>query len=219
MSYVLMKMLESAPHRYDKGINILTLGKLEKYYNRIVEQIKDTDKVLDIGCGTGFLSIKAAMKGAQIIGFDINAEMLDIAKQRIKKMNYEDKIQFLEMGVAEMDKFEDDSFDVIMSGLCFSELSDDEIFYTLEESKRILKSNGILLLADEIRPTSIIKRILHLAIRIPLVIFTYLLTQTTSKAVKELEEKVQRKNFEIISLRKNKLGNFVELVAKNKKDD
>ena len=68
MSYVLMKILESAPYRYDKGIRILTLGKIDKAYDRLTERIKKNDKVLDIGCGTGMLTIRAAMKGATVTG-------------------------------------------------------------------------------------------------------------------------------------------------------
>ena len=42
-----MKVLESAPHRYDKGMMILTLGKINKYYDRIIENIQsDMDTTL-----------------------------------------------------------------------------------------------------------------------------------------------------------------------------
>jgi demethylmenaquinone methyltransferase/2-methoxy-6-polyprenyl-1,4-benzoquinol methylase len=212
MSYVLMKILESAPYRYDKGIKILTLGKIDKAYDRLVENINKDDRVLDIGCGTGMLSFRAVLQGAIVTGIDINPEMLEIAKKRIEEVEVKDKIEFLEMGVAEMDRFESDSFDVIMSGLCFSELSEDEISFTLKQVKRILRKEGKFLLADEIKSRSIFKRIINLLLRIPLVIITYILTQTTSKALKNIEKRITESGLIIQSHKSNFLDNFVELI-------
>jgi demethylmenaquinone methyltransferase/2-methoxy-6-polyprenyl-1,4-benzoquinol methylase len=213
MSYVLMKILESAPYRYDKGIKILTLGKIDKAYDRLVEQIKKEEKVLDIGCGTGMLSFRAVLKGATVTGIDINPEMLEIAKKRINELEKTDKIEFIEMGIAELDRFENETFDVIMSGLCFSELSDDEISFTLKQVKRLLHEKGQFLLADEIKSKSIIKRIINWVIRIPLVIITYILTQTTSKALKNIEKRITESGLVILSRKSNFLDNFVELIV------
>ena len=208
-----MKILESAPYRYDRGIKILTLGKINKAYDRLVENIKKDDRVLDIGCGTGMLSFRAVLRGATVTGIDINPEMLEIAKKRTAELEVKDKIEFLEMGVAEMDRFDNDSFDVIMSGLCFSELSEDEISFTLEQIKRILNKNGKFLLADEIKSRSIFKRIVNLLLRVPLVIITYILTQTTSKALKNIEKRITESVLIIQSRKSNFLDNFVELIV------
>lgn len=212
MSFVLMKVLESAPHRYDKGIKILTLGKIDKAYDRLIESIKKDDNTLDIGCGTGMLSFRAVLKGAKVTGIDINPEMLEIAKKRVNELEVKDKIAFLEMGVAELDHFENDSFDVIMSGLCFSELSDDEISFTLNQVNRILRNEGKFLLIDEIRSKSIVKRIINWFLRIPLVVITYILTQTTSRALKNIEKRITESNLLIQSRRSNFLDNFVEFI-------
>ncbi|HUW96689.1 MAG TPA: class I SAM-dependent methyltransferase, partial [Anaerolineae bacterium] len=34
-TYVLMRILESAPSRYDRGLRILTLGRLDRAYDRL----------------------------------------------------------------------------------------------------------------------------------------------------------------------------------------
>ena len=39
-------------------------------------------RVLDIGCGTGLLSVKLAKMGAEVTGIDISTDMLTVAEQR-----------------------------------------------------------------------------------------------------------------------------------------
>lgn len=79
-TYVLMKVLESAPNRYDRGIRILTLGELDEAYDRLTSHIKPGQIVLDVGCGTGALTVRAAMRGARVKGIDVNPQMLEIAR-------------------------------------------------------------------------------------------------------------------------------------------
>ena len=209
-----MKVLESSPHRYDKGIKILTLGKINKRYDRLVENIIEGDRVLDIGCGTGMLSIRALNRGAEVVGIDINPQMLEIAEKRKEQSDNSRMLELLEMGVAEMDSFEESCFNKVITSLCLSELSDNELNYTLLQTKRILKEGGLLIIGDENRPNNIIKRLLNFLIRFPLVVITYLLTQTTTSALSGIELKVQKHGFELVSVKKNMLENFIEIIAK-----
>lgn len=217
MTYVLMKILESAPSRYDKGIRILTLGRLDKAYDRLTSHIKKGQTVLDLGCGTGALTLRAAQKGAKVKGIDVNPQMLEIAQKRVVEAKLGQNVELCEMGVAELGYEKSKSYDIVMSGLCFSELSESELIYTLKEVKRILKPGGLLLVADEVRPKSISKRILNWLIRFPLKIITYIITQTTTNAVKNLPEKIEKAGLVIKSVRLNKLENFIELAGRNPK--
>ena len=210
-----MKILESSPSRYDRGIRILTLGTLDKAYDRLTSGVMKGQKVLDIGCGTGALTLRAARNGADVKGIDVNSQMLEIAQERAHELNLADRIEFCEMGVAELGNEQPESYDVVMSGLCFSELTEDEVTYTLREIKRILKPRGILLIADETRPEHILKRMLSGLLRLPLVVITYLITQTSTSAIENLPARVRKAGFEIESLRTGRLGIFVELAAKN----
>lgn len=212
---ILMKIFEVFPRRYDKGIRLLTLGRLEKAYDRLIGPIKKGDRVLDIGCGTGALTIRAARKGARVKGIDINACMLNEARIRAGKAKLAPNIEFSEMGVAELGNEEEESFDVVTSGLCFSELGEDEFRFALSQIKRLLRPGGILLVADEVWPKNPFKKVVHWLFRSVLRSVVYILTGTRTRALKNLPERIEESGFEILSLRKNKGENFVELMAKN----
>ncbi len=137
--YILMRLLESAPQRYDLGIRLLTFGQLNRVYSRLTHYLNEGDLVLDVGCGTGSLSLHAARRGARVKGIDIDPRMLEIAKERARREGMADVIEFIEMGVAELDTETTENYDVVVSGLCFSELSADEIAFTLTQAKRILR--------------------------------------------------------------------------------
>lgn len=213
-TYVLMKILESASSRYDWGIRLLTFGKLDKVYDRLASPIKNGRRVLDIGCGTGALTFRAAQRGAMVKGIDVNPQMLEMAQKRSVQVGLTQNVELVEMGVAELEAEESESYDVVMSGLCFSELTEDELAYTLKEVKRVLKPGGLLLVADEVRARSIPMRLISWLVRLPLVIITYLITQTTTSAVKDLPDKVQKAGLSVDSIRLNTMQNFIELVAK-----
>jgi len=213
-TYVLMRILESAPSRYDQGLRILTLGRLDQVYDRLASHVEQGQRVLDLGCGTGALTLRAAHRGARVKGIDVNAQMLEIARARTEEAKLAGRVELCEMGVAELENEAAECYDVVMSGLCFSELTEDELGYALKEVRRILKPGGILLVADEVRPGSVWKRIVSSLMRVPLAVIAYLVTQTTTKAVEDLPQRAEEAGLLIESVRLNKLGTLIELVAR-----
>jgi ubiquinone/menaquinone biosynthesis C-methylase UbiE len=213
-----MKILESAPDRYDAGIRILTLGSVDKAYDRLISHVQRKQRALDIGCGTGALTLRAAQKGAKVKGIDVNSRMLEIANKRVAEAQLEQNVELCEIGVVELEDEAAESYDIVMSGLCFSELTEDELIYSLKVVKKILKPGGILLIADEVMPQNIPKRILYRLLRFPLMIITYLLTQTTTNSVRNLPERIKEAGLLIESVRLSKMENFIELVARKAGD-
>ena len=208
-----MKVLESSPKRYDTGIKLLTWGRISKYHEHMASLVKSGQKVLDLGCGTGLLSIKLARAGAQVMGIDINPQMLDIAKQRIKLEDLEGKVNFQLRNVLDIDELEPNSFDAITASLLFSELSENERRYLLKIAKKVLKPEGLLIIGDETVPKNPFKRIINAMLRFPLVIITYVATQATTKPVKRLDQMIITEGYELIECKENWLGNFTIYVA------
>ena len=213
-TYVLMRILESAPRRYDLGIRLLTLGSVDRAYDRLVNHIGAGQQVLDIGCGTGALTVRAGRQGAIVKGIDISAQMLEIARRRVVEAGFTDTVEVMETGVAELDGEAAEHFDVVTSGLCFSELSDEELAYTLTQVKRILRPGGLLLVADEIRPSDPLRRAVLWLIRAPLVALTYVITQQTTHPASDLAKKITAAGLSLVSVRHGALGSFGEYVAR-----
>ena len=210
MSYVFMKVLESAPRRYDLGIRLLSLGRIGRVHQVMARRgASDGDRVLDIGCGTASLAIACARRGAQVVGIDISPRMLDIARRKVQEAELADSVTLVQMSAIELDeRFEPQSFDTILSSLTFSELSGDEQRFVLGQCHRLLKDGGRLIIADETVPPFWPKRVLHLMIRLPLVVVTYVLTQTTTRPLSHLESKIADAGFQVEWANISFLGEF-----------
>ena len=200
MSYVYMKSLEKKAEKYDRGIRILTFGKLPKIKKEIAENyIQLNDKLLDIGMGTGTFTILCAQKGAQVTGIDFSEKMLKVAQENINNAGVNEKIQIIKMPIVNLDKqFLEKSFDTITAILCFSELYSKEQDYALDQIFRILKDDGQFILVDEVKPKNFSKKILYFIIRIPIAFINFLKAHISTKRLKNLEEKLVGHKFTII---------------------
>jgi demethylmenaquinone methyltransferase/2-methoxy-6-polyprenyl-1,4-benzoquinol methylase len=215
---LLMKLFEATPERYDNGIRLLTGGQLDKLYDRLIEHIKKGDRVLDLGCGTGALTLRAAKKGARVKAIDINPRMLDFARAKAKDAQLLKEIEFIEMGVAELGSEGDRTYDVVMSGLCFSELTKQELDFAVNQASRILKPHGLFIVIDETRPQSFLKKWLQGFFRSIFKIFVFLISGTTTRALKNFPSKLEEAGFHIVSCELNKSQNLLNLVARKNRD-
>jgi demethylmenaquinone methyltransferase/2-methoxy-6-polyprenyl-1,4-benzoquinol methylase len=214
MSYVYMKVLESAPERYDRGMRLLMLGRLEQVHGDIAATLEAGQRVLDLGCGTGALAVLLARKGVQVTGVDISPAMLDQAAQRAREEDLEDLIMLRELGAVDLDvAFADGSFDAVVSTLVFSELSGDETAYTLAECWRILRPRGRLLIADEVLLDSTLGRLGTFLIRLPFTVLAFLATQNTTHRVARLGERIEEAGFQVLDTRDYLAGTLRLFVA------
>lgn len=210
-----MKILESAPSRYDKGINLVTLGRMRQAYACLASRIAKGWMVLDIGCGTGAMTIRAAQRGARVVGIDVNAQMLEIAIKHVEEMRLSSSVELREQGMAELPNEPAGKYDAATASLVFSELSEDERAFALLELRRLLKPGGLLLIADETKPSGLFRKLLFWLLRIPLAALTYILTQLTTNPIERLPETVAAAGFIIEEQHTNWLGNLTLLICRN----
>ena len=189
MATVFMKWLETSPKDYDRGIRLLTLGKIQRIKEKIVnDYVKPGLNVLEIGCGTGTLTQMMARKGAMVTAIDASPQMLVEAEKKIKASELEERVSLGYMDAVLIgERFEHHSFDLIVSTLVFSELTADDRRFVLEACRKLLKPGGKLLIADEVVPHRFIPRLLFYLIRVPLVLLTWLITRTTTSALREFD--------------------------------
>ena len=121
----------------------------EIFKRRLIKEagIRAGHKVLDLGCGTGTLTImiKKAHPGSEVVGIDGDPQILEIARQKAKATSK--SIQFDE-GMAYKLPYPDNSFDRVVSSLVFHHLTAQDKARSLVEIYRVLKPNGEFHLAD-----------------------------------------------------------------------
>ena len=198
MATVFMKWLETSPKDYDRGIRILTLGRIEWIKEIIINRYVDPGmRVLEIGCGTGTLATMMAAQGAIVTGIDASPAMLHEAEKKTAAHNLTGQLtlQYMEAGLIG-ERFTEASFDRIVSTLVFSELPPDEQSSVLEACKKLLAPGGRLLIADEVVPERTLGRLLFYLARLPLVLLTWLLTRTSTAALRDFEIILRQTGFQ-----------------------
>ena len=132
---------------YDSVVGLTTREK--RFKNSLVEQsgLEAGQRVLDLACGTGTLTLlmKLRMPEAEIIGIDGDPKILSIAKKKAR--DREAAIRF-DHGMSFDLPYADGSFDRVVSSLFFHHLSEENKRRTLSEVERILKKDGELHVAD-----------------------------------------------------------------------
>jgi cyclopropane fatty-acyl-phospholipid synthase-like methyltransferase len=126
-------------------------------------------------------------------------------------------VRLVQTGAAELiDNFPAGSFDTIVSILMFSELSDAEQRLVLRQCRSLLRPGGRLILADEVKAPTFLRRRLHNLVRAPLSVVTYLLTQASTSPVGDLKAKLSEAGFRIIMEESNRLGDFALVEAEKR---
>ncbi|MFH1774712.1 MAG: class I SAM-dependent methyltransferase, partial [Methanobacteriota archaeon] len=127
----LNKPLDFSPLTWIKGTED---RKLARCYDLL--GICTDKRILDIGCGDGFRSLRYAMQGGVVIGFDISRSAIEIAKKRTAK--YPNAIFLL--ADAEYMPFKSSCFDVVSCIALIEHIDNQEKM--VSEINRLLRING-----------------------------------------------------------------------------
>ncbi len=100
----------------------------------------DPKKVLDIGCGDGFISqsIKNIYPNAEVFGIDISKTAIAIAQNKYPIINFQTA------NAEEKLPFEDNFFDLVFSGEHIEHIKDTDTY--LEEINRVMRKGGVFII-------------------------------------------------------------------------
>lgn len=128
-----------------------TLGKIKRHHEMLdlaveMSNVKDGERILDIGCGTGLLSLKF-LEAAKctINGIDLSEDMLNIWRDKIDTLNLSSRVN-IKYGDAANLEFEDSTFDIIASTVTLHHVKDKQP--TLNKIYRLLKPKGRFVIGD-----------------------------------------------------------------------
>ena len=112
-------------------------GRWEQIVIKMIEKynLKPKSKILDVGCGKGFLlhDFKKIDPSLEVYGIDISQYAIDNAKEEIKEN--------LIKGTAASLPFKSDYFDLVISINTLHNLYNYELFSSLKEIERVGKKN------------------------------------------------------------------------------
>src|SRR6266540_6024120 len=121
----------------------------ETFKRKLIQQanIRPRMNVLDLGCGTGTLTImiKQSVPEANLTGLDGDTTVLTIARAKASQAGVD--IEW-EQGLAYYLPYLDNSFDVVVSSLVVHHLVSEDKIRTFQEVFRVLRSGGMFHMVD-----------------------------------------------------------------------
>jgi demethylmenaquinone methyltransferase/2-methoxy-6-polyprenyl-1,4-benzoquinol methylase len=157
MSHPLQEYYSRIYKSYDLVNRLFTIGQDKKWRRHTVQACLSSQprRILDLCCGTGDLALglaQAATPGTVITGYDLNPDMLKIARQKAAAITGPG-IDFIRGDAASM-PFTDNEFDCITIGFGFRNLTwqNPGSEKHLSEMSRVLKPGGRLLILESANP-------------------------------------------------------------------
>lgn len=165
--------------KYDLFNRLISGGMDGLWRKEVLKPLKIGMRVLDLGCGTGDLSLGAANRvgvAGNVWALDFSCRMLSIARQRAEKAFGENqaRIHFVERSAEEL-PVSGDEFDVIVSGFVLRNIYENinEILDGVLES---LKKGGQIRFLDITEPANpVIRRLWYFYMRAAGVVYGHLI--------------------------------------------
>ncbi len=106
-------------------------------------RIKGTERILDVGTGSGSVSIEFALLGCDVTAVEKDEENFEIARENIEKFGLADKIRLIfgEMEHINLSDTDNNSFDVVFFG------GTDNLEKSFENVFKHLKTGGRVIIA------------------------------------------------------------------------
>lgn len=147
-------MFDTISPKYDFLNRLLSAGIDVRWRKKAIKLLKKEkpETILDIATGTGDFAISALQTRAKkIVGVDISEGMLQVGKEKIKKMGLENLIQ-LQKGDSENLNFQTGEFDAVI--VAFGVRNFENLEKGLQEMYRVIKDNGTVVILEFSKPKS-----------------------------------------------------------------
>jgi ubiquinone/menaquinone biosynthesis C-methylase UbiE len=134
-----------AKHLYYERANSFMAPKIFEYLSMLrMTKLKETDTILDLGCGEGTLSLALSKNVKKVVGVDINSELIEDARFKADELKGKISAEFYALPLEEMN-FNEGSFDKVFS---FSVIEHIPNYMTVfQELYRVLKKGGELIIS------------------------------------------------------------------------
>lgn len=154
--------MEKMVDTYDSYMRKITFGRENKLREMTVDlaQVRSGDCVLEIGCGTGTLTLEAKRKAGssgKVFGIDIIPGMIERSQQKAAQANLDVSFQ---SGSIDNIPFPDNYFDVVICSFMIFHMSESVRKKGIKEIFRVLKPQGQLTVLDLNLPVRRVSRAL-----------------------------------------------------------
>lgn len=126
-----------------------------RIFKRMIEVIGDIKgkRLLEYGCGSGWMTAELAVLGAKIDSFDISAQAVQNTQELLEKHGLNKDVTVQKMGAEKLD-YEDNSFDIVFG---FAILHHLELETALPELHRVLKPGGYAIFSEPLEGNPALK--------------------------------------------------------------
>ncbi len=159
----IMKKIETGLNLAGKNLKSLTiddLAPIDAFHTRGREatleiikltNLKESDFVLDVGCGLGGTARYIAEQyNCNVVGIDLTKEYISVGKKLTQLVGLSDRVTFCHASALDI-PYEDERFDKVWTEHVQMNIADKNRFYS--EITRVLKPGGLLLFHDVFRGT------------------------------------------------------------------
>lgn len=128
---------------YDKIHRLYHKRRIDRFWSvapdldAFVKRLGPGSTILDVGCGSGYISSILESKGFKVTGIDVSRKMLELAKENAPGST------FLRMDMKRLD-FPKDSFDGVLCLCSIIHVPKRHRLEILKKFRRVLKPKGLL---------------------------------------------------------------------------
>ncbi len=146
------QMFDNIAPKYDFLNHFLSMGIDKAWRKKAIRMlsVRTPRTILDVASGTGDFAVEAMrIHPEKVVGFDLSAKMIEVGKQKVKKLGLDTTIEFVK-GDSENMPFDDASFDAITVG--FGVRNFENLEKGLSEFIRVLKPGGVAVILEFSKP-------------------------------------------------------------------